>query len=243
MREMLSRLFANRYAGFWLFAEPLMFVSVMVLIRTFIQVLDDIAGTPMIPWMIIGLTAFFLFRDGMTRTMSAVDANRALFAYRQVKPIDTVLIRGVVEAVIHMSVIVLFIVLLAFLGFDMQPHNVIGALFAWFSIWLLGLAAGLILSVITTIIPELSKIVTVMSLPLMILSGAIFPLQFLPYSAQQFLLLNPVAHGIEFLRLNYFAGYWTLDGISIAYLYAWVLPMVALGFMLHLRFEKKMKAK
>ncbi len=243
MREMLSRMFANRYAWFWLLAEPLMFISVMVAIRSSIRVLHDIAGTPMIPWMIIGLTAFFLFRDGMTRGMGAVNANSGLFAYRQVKPVDTVIIRLIVEAVVHMSVIFLFIMTLALLGFDMQPQNLVGALFAWFSLWLLGLSTGLILSVVVTIIPDLAKIVKVMTLPLMILSGAILPLQFLPYGVQQILLFNPVAHGIEFLRLNYFAGYWTVDGISIAYLYAWILPMLALGLMLHLRFEMKLKAK
>ncbi len=243
MREMLSRMFANRYAGFWLLAEPMVFISVMVAIRSFINVLNDVSGAPIIPWMIIGLTAFFMFRDGMTRAMGAVNANSGLFAYRQVKPVDTVIIRVVIEAVVHMSVILLFIMTLALLGFDMLPQNLIWVLFAWFSLWLLGLSAGLILSVVVTIIPDLSKIVNVMTLPMMILSGTILPLQFLPYGVQQLLLFNPIAHGIEFLRLNYFQGYWSITGIDIAYLYAWILPMLALGLMLHIRFEMKLKQK
>jgi capsular polysaccharide transport system permease protein len=243
MREMLSRMFGNRYAWFWLLAEPMMFVGVMVAIRSFIRVLSDVAGVEMIPWMVIGLTAFFMFRDGMTRAMGALNANKGLFAYRQVKPVDTVLIRVFVEAVVHSTVIFLFIITLMLLGFNMQPYNLVMALFAWFSLWCLGLSVGLILSVIVTIVPDLSKIVNVMTLPLMILSGAFLPVQFMPYSVQQILLYNPVLHCIEFLRLQYFSGYWTMSEIQISYFYQWLLPLLALGLLLHLRFELKLKQK
>ena len=243
MREMLSRMFGNRYAWFWLLAEPMMFVGLMVAIRTFIRVMDDVAGVEMVPWMIIGLTAFFMFRDGMTRAMGAVNANKGLFAYRQVKPVDTVIVRVLVEAVIHGTVILLFVMTLMLLGFDMHPKNLVTALFAWFSIWLFGLSVGLILSVTVTIIPDLAKIVNVMTLPLMILSGAFMPVQFLPHSAQDILLLNPILHGIEFLRLQYFEGYWTMAVISVSYLYQWLLPFLAMGLLLHLRFEIKLKQR
>lgn len=243
MREMISRMFGNRYAWFWLLAEPMMFIGAMVAIRSFIRVMSDIAGVDVVPWMIIGLTAFFMFRDGMTRAMGAVNANKGLFAYRQVKPIDTVLVRVFVEAVVHGSVIFLFIMTLMLLGFDMQPNNLVMALFAWFSLWLLGLSVGLILSVVVSIVPDLSKIVSVMTLPLMILSGGILPIQFMPYSVQQILLYNPILHGIEFLRLQYFNGYWSLSEIDVGYLYQWLMPMLALGLLLHLRFELKLKQK
>jgi capsular polysaccharide transport system permease protein len=224
-----------------LLAEPMMFVGVMVAIRTFISFMDDIAGASMIPWMIIGLTAFFMFRDGMTRAMGAVTTNRGLFAYRQVKPVDTVIVRVGVEFVVHATVILLFIFILAMLGFNMQPHHLPMALFAWLSLWLLGLSTGLILSVVVSIVPDLSKIVNVMTLPLMILSGAFMPIQFMPHGVQQLLLYNPVLHAIEFLRLQYFSGYWTAQGVEIGYVYQWILPMLALGLMLHLRFETKIK--
>lgn len=243
MREMLSRMFGNRYAWFWLLAEPLMFVGLMVVIRTFIRVMDDVAGTPMVPWMVIGLTAFFMFRDGMTRGMGAVGGNMGLFAYRQVKPVDTVIVRELIELTVHTVVILLFIFVLALLGYQMQPSNLLLVLMAWFSLWLLGLSSGLILSVVVTIIPDLSKIINVMTLPLMILSGAFIPIQFMPYSVQEILLHNPILHLVELLRLGYFEGYWTNSGISMFYVYQWVLPSLMLGLLLHIRFEMKLKAK
>ena len=243
MRDMLTRMFGNRYAWFWLFAEPMMLVSVMVALRSFIRVLDDVAGAQMIPWMIIGLTAFFLFRDGMTSGMRAVKNSMGLFAYRQVKPVDTVFSSSFVGLTLHAIVIGLFILVLSLLGYQMMPINLLGALLAWLSLWLMGLYSGLILSVATTAVPDLSKIVNVMTLPLMILSGAFLPIHYMPYEVQQWLLLNPVLHAIEFLRLNFFDNYWTLNEISIVYVFQWVLPGLVLGMLLHLRFESKLKAK
>jgi capsular polysaccharide transport system permease protein len=125
----------------------------------------------------------------------------------------------------------------------MFPNNLLVALFAWFSLWLLGLATGLVLSVIVTVIPDLSKIVNVMTFPLMILSGAFLPIQMMPYAVQQILLYNPILHAIETLRLGYFSGYWTMTDISMFYVYQWILPMLMLGLLLHLRFEMKLKAQ
>jgi len=243
LREMVSRMFGNRYAWFWLLAEPMMFVGVMIAIRSFISILDDVAGTPMIPWMILGLTAFFMFRDGMTRGMGAVTTNKGLFAYRQVKPVDTVIVRVLVEATVHACVIGLFIMILALLGFDMHPANLLLAFFAWFSLWLTGLVSGMVLSVVVTAEPDLSKIVNVMTLPLMILSGAFLPVQFMPYEVQQILLYNPVLHAIETLRLGYFPGYWTMQEVSMFYVYQWILPFLMLGLLLQIRFEMKLKQK
>ena len=51
-------------------------------------------------WLAIGLTvdigmlAYFMFQRTATQVMNAISANQALFAYRQVKPADTVLVRG-----------------------------------------------------------------------------------------------------------------------------------------------------
>lgn len=243
LREMVSRMFGNRYAWFWLLAEPMMFVGMMVAIRSFISILGDVAGTPMVPWMILGLTAFFMFRDGMTRGMSAVTVNKGLFAYRQVKPVDTVFVRVLVEATVHTVVIVLFIAVLALLGFNMNPENLLLALFAWFSLWLLGLSLGMVLSVVVTAVPDLSKIINVMTLPLIILSGAFIPVQYMPYTVQQILLYNPVLHTIETLRLGYFSGYWTMHEVSMFYVYQWLLPILVLGLLLQLRFEMKLKQK
>ncbi|BBP46174.1 transport permease protein [Thiosulfatimonas sediminis] len=243
MREVLTRLFANRMAWFWLFVEPILFVVVMVGLRSFIRVMDQIGGVDMIPWMIIGLAAFFMFRDGMNNGMNAIGAGKALFAYRQLKPIDTVIVRIFTIGLLHLLVLLIFVIGMLLLGFTMTPHNLLLSMGAWLTLWFFGLGVGLTLAVVTQFATEFGKIINVLSLPLMILSGAFLPFHHMPHAIQEILLWNPVLHAIELIRIGFFEGYWTLSGINYQYLFIWTVGSVFLGISLNLRFEARLKVK
>lgn len=241
MREMSSRLFTGRASWFWLFAEPVLFILIMVGIRILIKATDYVAGAHMIPWLTIGLVGFFMFRDAMLRSIGAIDANKVLFTHRQVFPIDTVIARSYVEGVVRTGVLFILLFVLFVLGFNSFPVNPVSAVYVWLSIWMLGFSLGLVLSAWINLIPEVGKITGLFSLPLLIISGAMFPIQYLPYSVQEWLLLNPVLHGIEALRVSFFDGYWTLSSIDMNYLLKWVLAAMALGVLSHAKYETKIK--
>jgi capsular polysaccharide transport system permease protein len=50
-------------------------------------------------------------------------------------------------------------------------------------------------------------------------------------------------HGLESLRLSFFDSYRSLDGVNMSYLWLWALSMMALGLMLHIRFQHRLKAQ
>src|SRR5690554_7870276 len=84
MREAISRTMADRMGWFWMIAEPMAFTLIMIGIRVHLRGADRfIVNAEFIPWMITGLMGFFLIREGMMRALGAVNANSALFAYRQ----------------------------------------------------------------------------------------------------------------------------------------------------------------
>src|SRR3546814_1986671 len=64
-----------------------------------------IGGIDTLIWLVLGLQGFFLFRRTASQMAGAIDSNRALFSYRQVKPTDTVLMRGVLEGLLMAMVI------------------------------------------------------------------------------------------------------------------------------------------
>jgi len=243
MREALTRTTADRFAWFWMIAEPTAHVVVMVMMRTFVMKGSLISGADFVPWMITGLLAFFLFREGLLRSLGAINANKGLFAYRQVKPIDPVLVRCFIEGVLKTFVFLLFIAGGALLGMDIIPHDPLGAIANWLSVWLLGVGAGLVVSASDSLIPEIGRVVRIATLPLLIISGVLFPLNFLPQDIQQYLLYNPIIHAIESLRLSFFAGYRSLNGVSMVYLWLCVLSLIAFGLILHIRYEKQLKAQ
>jgi capsular polysaccharide transport system permease protein len=80
-------------------------------------------------------------------------------------------------------------------------------------------------------------------LPLLIISGVILPLNNLPHWVQEYLLWNPIVHGLEGLRLSFFDSYRTLDGVDMSYLWFWALSMIAVGLILHIRYQHRLKAQ
>ncbi|QOR37425.1 ABC transporter permease [Billgrantia diversa] len=243
MREAISRTMADRMGWFWMLFEPVAFTLIMVAIRGFVSGDNLIVNADFIPWMLTGLMGFFLIREGMMRGLGAIDANSALFAYRQVQPIDPVLVRTYLEGMLRSFVFVLFIVGALLLEVDLYPDDAIRAMGWWLSLWALGLGLGLVVSVLGTLVQEMAIIVRMISLPLLILSGVIFPLNHLPHWLLEYLMLNPIVHGLELLRAGFFDGYKVVNGTSASYFWMWTLATVALGMLLHVRFKERLKAK
>lgn len=243
MREALTRTMANRFAWLWMIVEPLLWVMVWVGVHSFYGGGDQVMGAERTPWLIVGLLSFFLFREGLQRSMMGVNANRGLFGYRQVKPVDPILVRNFLEGVLKTIVLALMVFGASLLGFKILPAYPLLALFGWLSMWLLGLGTGLVVSVGATLIPEIAIIVRVLNMPMFILSGAIFPLNFIPQQALHYLLYYPVIHGVEFVRVGFFDNYRTLDGLDVMYLWWWIVGLLALGLALHIRFAARLRAQ
>ncbi len=121
MREALARTTVDRFSWFWMLAEPIAMVVVMIYIRSFIMSGRHISGAEFIPWLIVGLLGFFLFRETLQQSIGAIGANNGLFAYRQVIPVDPVLVRGVVAGVLMSVILLIFIVVCELLGIPFVP--------------------------------------------------------------------------------------------------------------------------
>lgn len=243
LREVLARTTADRMAWFWMLAEPIAMIGIMIAIRAFAMGSQHVSGVEFIPWFIVGLFGFHLFRENMLRLIGAVEASKALFAYRQVKPIDPVFIRSYLEGMIKTFIFLMFIAAGVLLDVNLIPDNPLLALFYWALLWMLGLGTGLVLSATSTLIPEVGKIARITSFPLLLISGILFPISYVPYEIQQYLLINPIVHGVELLRSCFFVEYRMVTDISQLYLLFWVLALNAFGLLLHIRFEEKLKAK
>jgi capsular polysaccharide transport system permease protein len=243
MREAVTRTTTDRLGWFWMIAEPVAMIAILVVIRGFIDGGKLIMGASFIPWMITGMMGFYLVRDGMNRSQGAINANRALFAYRQVQPVDPVLVRVFLEGMLRTFVFLLFVLGGLLLGLDIFPDNALFALFGWISLWTLGLGLGLVISVTGTLVPETAKIINMISFPLLIISGVIMPLHILPHYLLKYLMFNPIAHGLELLRLGFFNSYKVVHGTSEIYLWLCILALNALGLLMQLRFKDRLKAQ
>jgi len=243
MRDLTARMTADRMAAVWLFLEPVLHVMVMIGVRQLIGSGRIVPGVDFVCWLLIGIMAFFLFRDTLTRSMNGIAASQALFAYRQVLPVDTVLIRAVLEGILRTVTLLLMCGAVVFYGLDLIPHDPLGALAVWGYIWILGLGCALICSVLMTLLPELGKLVPILLMPMYILSGAMLPIQMFPYSLREYLLYNPMLHGVEAFRLCIFPNYHSMTGIDLMYLQQWAISTLLLGMLLQVRYQARLKAQ
>ena len=244
VREFLTRLAADRLAWFWMLLEPIAIISIMVGIRAFVLGTHSfINGASFITWTLLGLLGYFMFRENMMRSVGAIDASIKLFTYRQVRPIDPVLVRCFLEGMLKSFVLFLFVVVGMLLDLDLFPDHFYSAVFIWISLWMLGVGTGLALGAASRLIPEIGIIARITTLPLLLISGALLPLHMLPEEILKFLMLNPLVHGLELLRAAFVASYRPLHGVSLAYFWFWILGMMLFGLMLHLRFKRQLQAE
>ena len=239
LREALARFFAGRATWFWLVAEPVFGVSIMLFIYTAIRV-NTVGGIDTVLWLMIGMLGFFMFRRTGTQVQNAISANQTLFTYRQVLPVDTALVRAGLEALVMVAVTSVLLTGAALLGHSVVPADPLAVLEAFFGLWLAGLGFGLMTSVAGELVPELGKVLKLVMSPLMILSGVLIPLSAVPPPYRGWLMLNPVAHGLEAARLGFASYYHAAPELSVAYLFAFGLVSIFFGLALHRRFASKL---
>ena len=237
LRETVARLSSGRAAWLWILLEPVAHLAFLsILFETVRQImLPGIEGALFITTGILG---FLIAQNTALRCKDAISANAALLAYRYVHPIDTVLVRAALEAALVVISGLVLLTGLGLLGYNVMPYDVLQVLMAVATLWLAGIGMGLVLSVISELIPELGKVVAMIFRPLYLVSAVMFPVAVVPAAYQDVFLLNPLVHGIELFRAGFFSPYQyhTIPGVSAAYIMGFALVTICLGLALHVRF-------
>jgi len=239
LREALDRLFGARFSWFWLFFEPVTHIAFFAFIFTVIRV-RHVGGIETAMWLMIGMSAFFTFRRTAMQAMNAVESNQSLFYYRQVLPVDAVIARAALEGFLMGIVIVLLVAGSMLFGYKVSPQNPIMIFSAFTSLWLLGVGFGLIFSVIKGLVREFNLVIKFLMRPLYFLSGVILPIASVQPPYREWLMLNPISHGIEAARLGFAPYYHAAPELNLGYLWMWALVSITLGLLLHRNYAKKL---
>jgi capsular polysaccharide transport system permease protein len=242
LREAVTRLSSSRAAWVWLILEPLAHVCFMLFIFTVIR-MRTVSGIDTAAWLMVGLIFYFLFKRTGTQTQNALSANKALFGYRQVKPVDTILVRAILEGLLLVVVGTVLVFGSLLFQVDIVPDDPLIVLVAFFGLWFMGLGYGLMTSVLITLIPVSSKILGLVMRPVYMTSGAILPISHVPEPFRGWLLYNPIAHGLEAARSGMSSYYHTVPGLDIGYLYFCALFSIFFGLALHKRYAMKLVAR
>lgn len=191
-------------------------------------------GLDLLLFLVTGIIPFILFKNISLKGMEAVNANKGLFAYRQIKPVDTIIARVVVECALMACIYALVLFGLGmWVGTDVSIHRPIewalvigvGVLFSF--------GLGLIFCIIGEALPEAKTFIRLSYMPLYFLSGIVVPLWLIPERFHKFMMWNPYLHLIDSLRANVFSNYPKTLGISMWYACSVSLGTLFIGLALY----------
>jgi ABC-type polysaccharide/polyol phosphate export permease len=227
MREVLTRYGRHNIGFMWLFAEPMLFTLGVTALWT-LSGLHKEAPIPIVAFAVTGYSSVLLWRNMPSRTVNAIEPNLALMYHRHVKVIDVFLSRLILEAAgatISFIVLVIFFSSIGWMGY---PHDILKVLGGWFMLMWFGFSLAIFLGALSARSELVDKLWHPAAYILFPLSGAAFMVEWLPKPAQEFALLLPMVHGVEFLREGYF-GDVVRTHYDIAYMALVCLVMTALG--------------
>ena len=227
MREIKTRFGANRLGYFWALAEPIASVSIMAIMFSLMG-RSTVANIPIAPFLLTAMLPFKLFSKLMMQLSSAVSANKALLAYRQVSAIDPVITRVIIELATYLIVYCIIFSFLAWLGFDVLPDDLLKVLAGSALVALLSIGLGLMLCSAMCYWKDANKVVSLISMPMMLISGVMFCATVIPSTYWYLFDWNPIFHATELIRDAYFRSYVTPWG-SWLYLEVNALVIFSLG--------------
>jgi len=230
LREARARFGDRRMGAVWTLIEPICHLLIFSVLFTLIRG-RTLAGVEYPVFVLVGMAPFLLYRNTALRLMDSLRENRSLFAYKQIKPLDTYIARVLVETCISATVYAILVFGFAWYGFDMSVHNPL----QWVATLSLGLlfafGLGMLLALITHALPSLKVVIRMAFFPLYFISGVLLPAAYLPPAMMPLLLLNPFLHLVELIRAEVLPHYTPVDGVSETYVITVtvILLFVALG--------------
>lgn len=233
------RMSIGRAGLFWTFFEPFAQVAIFILIRVAVMGYDGKTSSYNFAiFMAVGFIAFNMFKHILTASSGAFRANKGLFAYKQVKPIDTIIARILVEMFITGIIILLFLFIGFLLQYDLKPENLLMLVAGYLWLVIFSFSVGLVVGIGNTFYVSIGKFVSIFSFILLLFSAVFYPLESLPPEAQIILLYNPLVHFMEMLHASYI---YELSDRYVDYLYMlkWTVTPLFIGMWLYVRLEKR----
>jgi capsular polysaccharide transport system permease protein len=240
LRELLNRISRERSGWVWMLVEPVAHIAILAYMITEGLRARTVAGGNPIIFIMLGILGFFLVRNIMNRGIDAIEAGSNLYAFRQIKPVDTVFVRAFNTGFLEILIFMLIFMAAGLLGHPITPGDPLRALGALFGLWLLGLGLALALSVPCVLVPEFGHMVRLVTMPLYFFSAVIFPSIRLPVQFREYLMWNPILHGLESLRLGFMPTYVVPPGISLLFVYGCAIPLIFTGLVLHVRYRQRL---
>ena len=236
MREIITRYGRNNIGFLWLFVEPLL-MTLMILLLWGAARANQYSDLNIIAFTLTGYPLAMMWRNVSNRAIGAISANASLLYHRNVRVLDTLFARMLLEIAGATIAQIAIVGVLILIGWIPAPADVFYMLMAWLLMAIFAIGLGLVICSIAFKVEAFGKIWGTLSFVMMPLSGVFFFVSSLPQQAQQYVLWMPMVHGTEMFRQGYF-GASVITHESISYIVLCNLVLLLLGFIMVNDFSK-----
>jgi ABC-type polysaccharide/polyol phosphate export permease len=232
MREVITRFGRENLGVLWLVAEPMIF-TLGVAGMWSIMGMHHSSAIPVVAFAVTGYSSVLMWRNSVGQVMHSIDGNKPLLYHRNVRVLDVMLTRLVLEMGGASGSLIVLSTIFIYLGKMPLPEDPLIVIFGWLMLAWLGSALSIFLGALAATSELAHRIWHPISYLLFPLSGAAFMVDWMPRSMQPYILLVPMVHGTELLRRGWF-GHVVVTHESVGYL-ASVCLVLSLGGLLILR--------
>lgn len=203
MREIITRFGRHNIGFLWLVLEPMLFTLGVTTLWTLIKATHG-SSLPITAFAVTGYSSILLWRNCTNRVVKAVEVNLSLMYHRNVRVFDVLAARLILEiAGATMSMVVLTLIFSA-MGWMELPHDMLIAVTGWFLLAWFAVGLSFVVGAASERGEFVERVWHIFTYLLFPLSGAAFLVDWLPTSAQEYLLWVPMVHATEMIRHGYF---------------------------------------
>ncbi|WP_199438617.1 ABC transporter permease [Vibrio owensii] len=234
-RECKTRFGDRKLGVFWILLEPLILIVGMSIIFT-VRGREGLGMAELPVFIATGLVPLFLFRKGVSKGMKAISSNKGLFIFPLVRPFPAIISRVVVELIVAAASLVVLVFGFAWLDYSAFPSDFTMVFAAYVLLTLITLGFSLGMCSLYERMNVVDTLWSLLSMPLMILSGAIVPILLVaPPQYHELLLLNPILEALELIRFYWLTDYPTPVDVDDTWfsLFCWSVGSMFFGLSVY----------
>ncbi|OWJ64867.1 ABC transporter permease [Inquilinus limosus] len=232
LREMRMHAKHSRLSYLLEMLEPMLQLSMMMAVFSAIGRQADF-GTSMLLFLGTGMIPYFTFMHISSKAMTALRGGGLTKGVPLVKPLDLLLARAFLET---LQLAVVAILLFSFIHLVMgvpeaapiQPLKVVSAFLV---IAATAIGVGIVNGVIGSFFRLWAVVYGVFGRSLLFLSAVFYVPDYMPAQIRDWLVWNPVLHGVEWFRTGFYLTYPTMC-LDKTYLLSWALGSIFFGLVL-----------